>query len=95
MRGVVDPAIAFLVVLLIGIVAGLIFERTLRPGWFSRDVANERRGMVTMSLIGIAGGFVGFHLTLLLGLYRTGVLAPFIGAMIGAILVLWVWRLIR
>ncbi|GIK79187.1 MAG: GlsB/YeaQ/YmgE family stress response membrane protein [Pseudorhodoplanes sp.] len=95
MRGVVDPAIAFLVVLLIGIVAGLIFERALRPGWFSRDVANERRGMVTMCLIGMAGSFIGFHLTLLLGLFRTGVLAPFIGAMIGAVAILWIWRWIR
>jgi uncharacterized membrane protein YeaQ/YmgE (transglycosylase-associated protein family) len=91
----IDPALAFLVILLIGIVAGLIFERTVRPGWFSRDLANERRGMITLSLIGIAGSFMGYHLTLLLGLFRTGVIAPFIGAMIGAVLVLWLWRLAR
>jgi hypothetical protein len=64
MRGI-DPAISFLVIILIGLVAGLIFERALRPGWFSRDVANERRAMVTMALIGIAGAFLGFHLTIL------------------------------
>ena len=94
MRGI-DPAISFLVIILIVLVAGLIFERALRPGWFSRDVGNERRAMVTMALIGIAGAFLGFHLTILLGLFRTGVLAPYIGAMIGAALVLWCWRLIR
>ncbi len=91
----VDPAVTFLLVLLIGIVAGLIFERAMRPGWFSREVANERRGMLTLSLIGIAGAFVGFHLTILLALMRTGILAPFIGAMIGAAVVLWLWRIVR
>lgn len=91
----IDPAVAFLLILLIGIVAGLIFERTVRPGWFSRDLANERRGMITLSLIGIGGAFIGYHLTLLLGLFRTGVLAPFVGAIVGAVLVLWLWRLAR
>ena len=91
----IDPALAFFVLILIGIVVGLIFERTVRPGWFSRDLANERRGMITLSLIGIAGSFMGYHLTLLLGWFRTGVIAPFIGAMLCAILVLWLWRLAR
>ena len=91
----IDPALAFFVILLIGVVVGLIFERSVRPGWFSRDLANERRGMITLSLIGIAGSFIGYHLTLLLGLFRTGILAPFIGAMLCAVLVLWLWRLAR
>ncbi len=92
---VIDPAIAFLLVLLIGIVAGLIFERTARPAWFGRDGINDRRALVTCALIGIAGSFIGYHLTLLLGLFRMGVLAPFIGAMLFAILALWLWRLAR
>jgi uncharacterized membrane protein YeaQ/YmgE (transglycosylase-associated protein family) len=91
----IDPALACFVIILIGIVVGLIFERSVRPGWFSRDLANERRGMITLSLIGIAGSFMGYHLTLLLGLFRTGVIAPFIGAMLCAVLVLWLWRLAR
>ena len=91
----IDPAVAFLLILLIGIVAGLIFERVVRPGWFSRELANERRGMITLSLIGVAGSFIGYHLTLLLGLFRTATLAPFIGAIIGAVLILWLWRLAR
>ena len=91
----IDPALAFLLVLLIGIVAGLVFERAVRPGWFSREFANERRGMITLSLIGIAGSFIGYHLTILLGLFRTGVLAPFIGAMLCAVLVLGLWRFVR
>ena len=91
----IDPALIFLLLLLIGIVAGLIFERTIRPGWFSRELANERRGMITLSLIGVAGSFIGYHLTLLLGLLRTSALTPFLGAMLFAVLVLWLWRIAR
>ena len=91
----IDPALTFLLLLLIGIVAGLIFERTIRPGWFSRELANERRGMITLSLIGVAGSFIGYHLTLLLGLLRTSALTPFLGAMLFAVLVLWLWRIAR
>jgi uncharacterized membrane protein YeaQ/YmgE (transglycosylase-associated protein family) len=91
----VDPAVAFLLILLIGIVVGLVFERVVRPGWFSRELANERRGMITLALIGIAGSFIGYHLTLLLGLFRTGALAPFVGAFVVSILVCWLWRIAR
>jgi len=91
----IDPSLAFLLVLLIGIVTGLVFERAVRPGWFSREVANERRGMITLALIGIAGAFIGYHLTILLGLFRTGIMAPFIGAALCAVLVLWLWRIVR
>lgn len=91
----VDPAVAFLLILLIGVVTGLVFERAVRPGWFSRELANERRGMITLALVGIAGSFIGYHLTLLFGLFRIGALAPFAGALIAAIAVCWLWRLVR
>ena len=91
----IDPALTFLLLLLIGIVAGLIFERTIRPGWFTRELANERRGMITCALIGTAGSFIGYHLTLLLNLFRTSALTPFVGAMLFAVLVLYLWRVMR
>jgi uncharacterized membrane protein YeaQ/YmgE (transglycosylase-associated protein family) len=92
---VIDPAVSLLIVLLIGIVAGLIFDRVARPRWFSREVANEMRGMVTLSLIGIAGAFIGFHLAILIFFPAGGVLVPFLGAMIGAVAVLAGWRYVR
>jgi uncharacterized membrane protein YeaQ/YmgE (transglycosylase-associated protein family) len=48
--------------------------------------------MVTSSLVGIAGSFVGHALTVLLGI--TGY-AALLGAVIGALVVLWAWRTVR
>ena len=89
----VDPVLSFMIILLIGIIAGLIFDRVARPGWLSRD--HETRNMITMALIGIAGSFIGYHLTvLLLAGPRVGAIVPYIGAMIGAGLILWLWRVV-
>ncbi len=86
-----DPAVTLLVILVIGIVAGLIFDRVAGPGWLTRQIAGSTRGIVTSSLVGIAGAFIGFHA---LALAMSGYI-PFIGAILGAAIVLWVWRLMR
>jgi len=91
----IDPALAFFLILIIGIVAGLIFDRVAGPGWLTRQVAGSRRGMVTSSLVGIAGSFIGFNIAVLLALSAaTGPLA-FIFAAVGAAVVLWLWRMMR
>ncbi len=87
-----DPTITFLLVLAIGIVAGLIFDRFAGPGWLTRQIAGARRGMITSSLVGIAGAFIGYHLTLLAKFVGA---AALIGAAIGALVVLWLWRMLR
>lgn len=89
----VDPAISFLIILLIGMVAGLVFDRAWKPAWFSRE--HELRGMVTIALIGVAGAFVGYHLAILLLGPRASAIVPYLGAMAGAALVLSLWRLLR
>ena len=86
-----DPAVTLLIILAIGIVAGLIFDRIAGPGWLTRQVAGSTRGMVTSSLIGIAGAFTGYHAV---ALAAPGT-AAFIGAVAGAALVLWLWRVMR
>ena len=86
------PAVIFLILLLIGIAAGLLFDRFAGPGWLSRQIAGSTRTMVTSALVGIAGSFVGYHLAGLLGVGGYGAL---IGAIIGAAVILWVWRLMR
>ena len=87
-----DPVITFLLVLVIGIVAGLIFDRFAGPGWLTRQFAGARRGLITSALVGIAGAFIGFHLAVLASFAGA---AALIGAAIGALLVLWVWRMVR
>jgi uncharacterized membrane protein YeaQ/YmgE (transglycosylase-associated protein family) len=86
------PAVAFLLVLVIGIAAGLIFDRFAGPGWLSRQVAGSTRTLVTSALVGVAGSFVGFHLAMLA---RVSPAAAIIIAAIGAAVVLFVWRTVR
>ena len=84
-----DPVVVFLVVIVIGIVAGLLYDRFFGPGWLARQFTGPR-GIVTSALVGIAGSFIGFHL---FAFAAAGALA-FAGALIGALLVLWLWRLV-
>ena len=88
---ILTPLTAFLFVLIIGIVCGLAFDRFMGPGWFTRQMAGSRRHSVTSALVGIAGAFVGFHLFVILGLV-TGI-ATLLGAILGALVVLYAWRM--
>jgi uncharacterized membrane protein YeaQ/YmgE (transglycosylase-associated protein family) len=91
----INPALAFFIIIAIGIVAGLIFDRLAGPGWLSRQIAGSTRGIVTSSLVGIAGSFIGFHVAALLAISAAGGFMPFVLAAIGAALVLWLWRIMR
>jgi uncharacterized membrane protein YeaQ/YmgE (transglycosylase-associated protein family) len=91
----IDPALAFLLIILIGIAAGIIFDRFAGPGWLTRQVAGSTRGIVTSSLVGIAGAFIGFHIAALLAISTAGGYFPFLLAAVGAALVLWLWRIMR
>ena len=86
-----DPAVTLLIILIIGIVAGIVFDRVAGPGWLSRQLAGSTRGMVTSSLVGIAGAFIGYHV---IALGAAGYI-PLVGAIAGAAIVLWVWRMMR
>jgi uncharacterized membrane protein YeaQ/YmgE (transglycosylase-associated protein family) len=90
----VDPVITFLIVVVIGVAAGFIYDRYAGPGWLTRQVAGSRRGLLTYCLVGLAGSFLGFHIFALLGL-GTSTLMLFIGAALGAAAVLWAWRTIK
>lgn len=89
-----DPFVSFLLVLVIGVAAGLVYDRVAGPGWLGRQIAGSQRGMVTGALVGIAGSFIGFHLAGLLGLVLGGP-GLYLGAAIGAAVVLWLWRVMR
>lgn len=91
----ITPAFAFFAILIIGVVAGLIFDRLAGPGWLTRQIAGSRRSIVTASLVGIAGSFIGFNAAVLLAIApATGWLALVVAAA-GAAIVLWLWRIMR
>jgi uncharacterized membrane protein YeaQ/YmgE (transglycosylase-associated protein family) len=56
-----DPVVIFLLVLVIGIVAGIIFDRLAGPSWLTRQFSGSTRGIFTSVLVGVAGTFVGYE----------------------------------
>jgi uncharacterized membrane protein YeaQ/YmgE (transglycosylase-associated protein family) len=88
-----DPTAMFVIVLIIGAVVGLLFDRFLGRGWLSRQVSGGRHVIATSMLVGIAGSFIGYHLGVL---FRLGTGLPqLVAAAVGALVVLWAWRMIR
>lgn len=73
--------------LIIGFFAGLV-ARLLKPG-------DDSMGILMTSLLGIAGAFAATFLGRALGFYTAGQAAGFIGAVVGAILVLVVYGLVK
>lgn len=71
--------------ILIGFVAGII-ARLIAPG------PNNPTGFILTTLLGIAGAFVATWLGQAIGWYRAGESAGLIGAVVGALLVLFVWH---
>jgi uncharacterized membrane protein YeaQ/YmgE (transglycosylase-associated protein family) len=78
-----------IVILVIGIVAGLVFNRYARS-WLAR-LGTTTRSDITAALVGIAGAFIGFHISVILGLLPSP-LMHFVLAAVGALIVLWLWR---
>ena len=72
--------------LIIGFLAGLV-AKFLMPG---RDPA----GFIITILLGIGGAFLASWLGRELGWYREGQTAGFIGAVVGSILILIVYRIV-
>jgi len=89
-----SPLVIFILVLAIGIAAGVIAQRVFRRSWLTQQLTGGRRALVTSALVGVAGAFVGFHLATLIFL-SGGPVVLLIGAIVGAALVLWGWREIR
>ena len=73
--------------ILIGFIVGLV-AKMLTPG---RDPA----GFFITIVIGIAGSLLATYGGQALGLYQAGQAAGFVGSLIGAIILLLIYRLIR
>jgi uncharacterized membrane protein YeaQ/YmgE (transglycosylase-associated protein family) len=73
--------------IIIGLIAGVV-AKVLSPG-------KENMGLITTTLLGIAGSLVATYLGQALGWYQAGQGAGFIGAVVGAVLILFVYSRVR
>ena len=89
-----DPLVTFLLVLVIGIVAGILFDRLAGPSWLARQFSGSTRGIITSALVGVAGPFVGYHIAVLLAL-GGGLVTSIIAAAAGAVVALFAWRMAK
>ena len=73
--------------IIIGFLAGVV-AKFLMPG------KNEPSGFILTTILGIIGAVVATYLGQAIGWYRAGEGAGFIGAVVGAIIVLAIWGMI-
>ena len=71
--------------IIVGLIAGVI-AKLLLPG-------KDPGGCIITILLGIAGAFVATYLGKFLGIYEPGETAGFIGAVIGAVIILLLYRM--
>ena len=76
-----------LLTILIGFIAGVI-AKFLMPG------RNEPSGFILTTILGIIGAFVATFLGQSIGWYRAGEGAGLIGAIVGAMIILFIWGMI-
>ena len=70
--------------IIIGFVAGII-AKLIHPS------PNEPRGFILTTILGIVGAFVATFIGQTVGWYHEGESAGFIGAIVGALIVLVIW----
>lgn len=73
--------------ILIGFVAGLV-ARALKPG-------DDSAGFIVTTLIGIAGSLAVTYLGQAMGWYTAGQGAGFIASVVGAIVLLFIWGMLK
>lgn len=73
--------------ILIGFLAGLV-ARAVKPG-------NDSAGFIVTTLIGIGGALAATYLGQALGWYTAGQGAGFIASVVGAVVLLFVWGMIK
>jgi len=79
--------LSILATLFIGLVAGFL-ARAIKPG-------DDGMGWIMTALLGVAGSFVASYLGAAMGLYAPGQPAGFIASVVGAVLLLFVYGLIK
>ena len=72
--------------IIIGFIVGVI-AKFIMPG------SNEPSGFILTTILGIVGAFVATYLGQAVGWYRAGESAGFMGAIVGAVILLFVYGL--
>jgi uncharacterized membrane protein YeaQ/YmgE (transglycosylase-associated protein family) len=72
-------------IVFVGFVAGII-ARMLSPG------PNNPTGFLLTTVLGVAGAFLATFLGQMVGWYRADQGARFIGAIVGALVILFIWN---
>jgi uncharacterized membrane protein YeaQ/YmgE (transglycosylase-associated protein family) len=72
-------------IIIIGLVAGFI-AKLITPG------PNNPSGFILTAVLGVAGAFIATFIGQAIGWYRPDQGAGFIGATVGAIIVLFIWN---
>lgn len=75
----------YLYTAIIGLIAGAV-AKFLMPG-------KDPGGLIITTVLGIAGAFVGTWLGQTIGWYQAGATAGFIASVVGAMLLLWAYRM--
>lgn len=73
--------------IIVGFIVGLI-ARALKPG-------NDRMGIIMTTLLGIAGAFLARFVGQAMGLYGPNDVAGWIASVIGAIVLLFIYSMVR
>ncbi len=73
--------------IVIGFIVGLV-ARFLKPG-------EDKMGLIMTTLLGIGGSLAATYVGQALGLYQAGQVAGFIGATIGAIVILVIYGMVK
>ncbi len=73
--------------LFIGLIVGFV-ARALKPG-------DDQMGWIMTTLLGVAGSFVASYAGAALGLYQSGDVAGFFASVVGAVVLLFVYGLIK
>ena len=73
--------------IIIGFIAGVI-AKFVTPG------EKEPQGFILTTVLGIIGAFVATYLGQALGWYQAGQKAGFLGAIVGAVIILLIWGFI-
>lgn len=78
---------SILVTLIVGLIVGLI-ARAIKPG-------NDSMGWIMTIVLGIVGSFLASYIGVAMGWYPEGSTAGWIASVIGAVIVLFIYNMVR